>query len=427
MHARRQQAGVDRVLDVRHRRLVAGAVELGARPERVGLGARGGGDRRAGGVVRPDDLAVRVRRRPARRRPGVPARRLLERGGHRVAVRGRVAVEPVGALQQFVRRVGVDRRRRAVDLVVGRHDPGHVRVLHQALELLGVVVADVGVRGVRAAREPVVLLVVQREVLGGGRDLQVRRHGLAAQRLALVAVDERVRHRRRQVRVLAERLVGPAPARVTVHVHRRRPVREAAVVAGGGAQVVLPGAEQRLVEEPACLVGDRGRLLVDEARVPRHRRGEVHREARRLRVELALAARRRVRAKPVDAVLALAPVRVLLHAEPGDRGRVVRLQLLDLLAERHAGHQVSGALGERVARVQVERRGGRSRDGAGRRRGRGRIDRRGRRRRGLFRRLDHRDGGDEADRARGGQRLPRRRPRSAGAESAEPEPAEPGL
>ena len=149
-------------------------LSCGPGADREGLAAGCGRDLLAGGVVGP----ARAVAGPARRGPAV-------RGGavdvaDRAAVGGGVAGEAVGGLQELVDGVRIGRGRRAVDRVVGRHDAGHVGVLHQAGELLGVVVADVGVRGVRAAGMAAVLDVVQGVVLRRGRDLQVR--GLLAAR-----------------------------------------------------------------------------------------------------------------------------------------------------------------------------------------------------------------------------------------------------
>ncbi len=149
----------------------------------------------------------------------------------RPAVGGGVAAEAVGALRKLVGRVGVGWRGRAVDRVVRGHQAGHMRVLDQAPELGSVVIADVGVGGVGAARVPVVVDVVQRVVLRRGRDLQVAVNGLPVHRLALVAVDECTGHLRRQIGVLAEGLIGTPPARVAVQVDVGRPVGQGAVVA----------------------------------------------------------------------------------------------------------------------------------------------------------------------------------------------------
>lgn len=293
---------------------------------------------------------------PAGRRPVVTAGELPPVGAHRAAVGGDVPVESVGALGEFVGGVGVGDRRGAVDRVVRRHQARHVRVLDEVAELGGVVVAQIGVVDVRADAGAVVLDVVQRVVLGGGGDLQIARLRGAVRVVALVSVDELPGHLPDEVRVLAEGLVGAAPARVAVEVDGGRPVGEGTVVVGGGAEVVLPGAEERLVEEAADLVGDRGALLVHQVLVPGHGRGEVGREAGGVDPALHPAVVL-VGAELVDPVLALAPVRVLLDAQPGDGRAAVRAELLHLLLEGHPGHQVRGALLEGVVGVQVDRGG----------------------------------------------------------------------
>lgn len=192
-------------------------------------------------------------------------------------------------------------------------------------------------------------------MLGSGRDLEVGSLGLSVGRLALVAVDERAPQLRGQVWVLAERLVGSAPPRVAVHVHRRCPERQRPVIVLRGADVVLAHAPKGLVQKPPRLVRDRRRLRVDERRVPGHRRGEVGRKARRVN-PTADAAGVGVRAKRIDPVLPLAPIGVLLHTKARDRRGAVRAQLRDLLRKRHARDQVGGALLEGVGGVHVYRR-----------------------------------------------------------------------
>src|SRR6185437_10060704 len=110
----------------------------------------------------------------------------------------------------------------------------------------------------------------------------------------------------------AEGLVGAAPARVAVEVDGRRPERQRAVVARGRADVVLGHAPQRLVQLAADLVRDGRGLLVDERRIPGHRRGLVRWETGGVH-SAARPAVVRIRTEGVDAVLALAPIGVLLY------------------------------------------------------------------------------------------------------------------
>ena len=136
---------------------------------------------------------------------------------------------------------------------------------------------------------------------------------------ALHAADIGGAHLAGEERVLAERLLTAAPARVAEEVHVRGPEREAAVL------VALPGRAARLVELGAGLAGDDLALGLREGAV--ERRGEVH----RLRKDRGLAV-------AADAVQRLVPPRIGGQAEPRDRGGAVD-ELGAFLLQRHLRDQ----------------------------------------------------------------------------------------
>ena len=105
-------------------------------------------------------------------------------------------------------------------------------------------------------------------------------------------------------RILAERLLAAAPARVAEKVHVGRPEREAAV------NVALPAALAREVELRAPLAADDFALRLRERAVERRRQVRRLREDRRL----AVAA---------DAVQRLAPPRIGRQPDARHGGRVV--------------------------------------------------------------------------------------------------------
>src|SRR5207302_9134601 len=103
--------------------------------------------------------------------------------------------------------------------------------------------ADRALVGVRWEPLRVVLDVVERVVLGRRDGFQVAPAGSTIRGLALEPVDPRLAERAGQERVLPERFVDTAPARVAIDVDRGGEVEEAAVGAGLWAEIVLASPE----------------------------------------------------------------------------------------------------------------------------------------------------------------------------------------
>src|SRR6266480_8082860 len=169
---------------------------------------------------------------------------------------------------------------------------------------------------------------VHGEMLHGRDGLQVT--GI----VALQPADERHRDPAGEIGVLAVRLLASSPARVAKQVDVGRPDGEALIplVLAATVVVVMLGAK---------LVGDDRGHAEHETVVP------CRREADRLRKD-----GREPRAR--HSMEALVPPVVLGDAQPLDRRRAVH-HLRDFLLERHAPHEVSGALFERQAQILPRR------------------------------------------------------------------------
>ena len=192
---------------------------------------------------------------------------------------------------------------------------------------------------------PVALFVVDGIVLQRGGQLQVP--GI----IALRALHVGDRHSRGQPGVLAEGLPDPSPARIAADVDDRRAIDQPVVAqapAIGGNGDVLSLASRRLdlaldrrpvVVDGPPLVCDRGRDIVHEARVPRRRHADRHRE-------------HRGRLGPHDAVQALVPAVHRRNFQALDRRRGGPEQG-DLLGQRQLAEKIVHALVERLARIEI--------------------------------------------------------------------------
>ena len=255
----------------------------------------------------------------------------------------RPGVAPLAA-QHVAQQPVVDRDRDAVHRLVAEHERPATFSCHAfegrqepRPELSS---GDVGFAGVA----PALGLGVPREVLGGRQD-----RGRVVQTVTLVAAHHRRRELAQQVRVLAERLVDPAPAQVPRYAENRR------------EGPVHPGSRDLDSGGPSD--------ALDEVGVPARRHAELGREDRG-------ALEERV---PVDAVL----THQQRDAQPGARRQLVRLgealrrdvqdrsdvrgqhvvreslarvelhHLPDLLLHRHSLEEVGNALGDRSLGVAV--------------------------------------------------------------------------
>ena len=248
-----------------------------------------------------------------------------------------------------------------VDVVVGRHDGPGVRLLHRHLEREQ---EDV----VQLAPAQVHRPVVARPLAPGvARVVLERREEVPL--LSLQAADEAGAQDAHQVGVLAERLLGAAPAHVARDVEDRRQALVAAHAAG-----LAPDGLRRALDEvrvPGRAVGEGRREhrraaghQAHQALLVRHRgdpepgllaqellqpveRADAGARLDAVAAERAgdlpeavaegLLDRRRVRA-PGEVVLARAVLAVLGEEEPQ------RVHLRGLLLERHAGEEVARAL-----------------------------------------------------------------------------------
>ena len=253
--------------------------------------------------------------------------------GHRVPVAHDEALEAPLVAQHLAQQEPAARGGNAVDLVERGHHRRDAGV-HRGLEGRQVDVAQQALRDPRGVVVAAALRrAVARVVLRAGGDA-VRR----AVVVALEAADHRRGQHGREVRVLAEALGDPAPARVARDVHHRR---ERPVEAGRGR-----------------LLGGDGRAVRHQLRVPRRGLGERDREDRAVAVD-HVAAHQQRDAEPAlldrDALDLQARGRhdlVQHRAEPAlaqallERvgylaARGVDLhELADLLGERHAGQQL---------------------------------------------------------------------------------------
>ena len=181
---------------------------------------------------------------------------------HREVVGDDVAIEaPLVAedgRQQFVRCTARD----AVELVVGVHHRTQARRPDGRLERVEIHLEELTGGDVR--RRPVEATLrgpVPHEVLRRG-------HDPIAERFALEAAYEGVAHRRDEVRVLAERLLDPAPPRVATHIEHRRQ----ALVSTDRAHLGAHDARHPLDERWVPRAGEADRLGEDGG-APRHESG----------------------------------------------------------------------------------------------------------------------------------------------------------
>ena len=265
-------------------------------------------------------------------------------GVHVVPVGDDKAVKAQLAAQDVLERGPVDGKRRAVNGAVGRHDAAHARVdrlfERRQEHLAQLAVGHLRVAGVARADR----LAVADVVLGAGQDVLAVR-----EIIALKAPDDRRAHLARQVRILAERLVDPAPARVAAQAQHRR---ERPVQAVGGhlarrhlthriGYIGIKGAGR------CQLRREDGRVIVEAMAVNRvnaenHRNaqpGFLHRGLLNLARVVAQHMQERARAQARPAQRLLAPHDCIGHLN----------HLRGLLLQRHAGKQFFHARGHRFA------------------------------------------------------------------------------
>ena len=269
-----------------------------------------------------------------------PERRRLFRRRHQLvahvdvvdgpAVRDHVPVEAPLLAQDVQEQALAGRGRLAVDAVVGAHDGRHLPFLHEGAERGEVRLVEIALAGAGVEVVAVRLrAAVDREVLGGGDDLEVPRV------VSLQALHEGDTQPAREIRVLPVRLLPPPPARVAEDVDVGRPEGEALVAAA------LPLAHELVVLGPGLVRDDAGHLVHE-------RLVEGGGEADRLREDGGDAG-------PGHPVEALVPPLVGGHAQARDRRRLVR-ELGDLLLDAHPRHEVAGPGLEVEVGIQVGRR-----------------------------------------------------------------------
>ena len=235
--------------------------------------------------------------------------------------------------------------RGAVDRVVRGHDRRGLAFDDAGPEVRQEVLAEHPLAHGHVDLGPVALFVVDGIVLQRGGKLQVL--GI----VALRALHVRDRHPRRQPGVLAEGLPDPSPARIAADVDDRRAIDQPVVaqppaIRGDGdvlslasRRLDLPLDRRPVVVDRPPLVGDRGRDIVHEARVPRRRHADRHRE-------------HRGRLGPHDAVQALVPAVHRRDLQALDRRRGGPEQG-DLLRQRQLAEKIVHALVERFCRIEV--------------------------------------------------------------------------
>ena len=265
-------------------------------------------------------------------------------GVHVVPVGDDEAIKAQLAAQDVLERGPVDGKRRAVNGAVGRHDAAHARVdrlfERRQEHLAQLAVGHLRVAGVARADR----LAVADVVLGAGQDVLAVR-----EIIALKAPDDRRAHLARQVRILAERLIDPAPACVTAQAQHRR---ERPVQAVGGylarrhpahgiGHVRVPGAGRGQLRR------EDGRMVVEPVAVNRvdaedHRNaqpGFLDRSLLNFARFVAQHMQERARAQARPAQRLLAPHDCIGHLN----------HLRGLLLQRHTGKQFFHARGHRFA------------------------------------------------------------------------------
>ena len=174
----------------------------------------------------------------------------------REVVRDHVAVEPPLLAQDPGEELAIGRADDAVDLVVRVHHGADAADPNGCLERMEVHLPQLPRRD--AGRRP-----VHPAVRGAVPDEVLRRRDHAvAQRLALQPLHERDAHPGDEIRILAERLLGAAPARIAAHVE--------------------DGSEAVVRADRAHLAADRLGQRPGERRVPGARKADRLREDRRV-------------------------------------------------------------------------------------------------------------------------------------------------
>jgi hypothetical protein len=282
----------------------------------------------------------------------------------RAAVRHDEAVEPPGVAQRVRQLLGVLAGVRAVDAIVRAHDRAGPAVLHSHPKRGMVDLLHRALRRHHVDVTPQDLLVVRDEVLRGRDDVP-----------ALHSADLGDRLPPSQIRVLAERLRGPAPQRQSQDVDRRHqrdvvalaclfgPVRAAV----GPGQRGLPGGGEGGGVRP---LGDTGRTVTDaDGGVGQVERGDPQPGVRRNRSGVA-------------------------HG-PGLQRVADPVYDGDLLIQRHPGDQQPGALLGRNGGIHPGAIGGYAQRYGGDRAGRGgRLGRSGEGRQCQRENADGTDGSD---------------------------------
>ncbi len=164
-------------------------------------------------------------------------------------------------------------------------------------------------------------------VLGGRHEFQVPRI------LSLHSLHEFDAHARREVRILAVGLLTAPPTRIPKDIDVWRPERQALIAA-----VLL--APQCFLVFGARLIAYRGRLFTQQPGI--ERRGESDSLGKYGRGP-----------GPSHAVQGFVPPLVGRHTEAGNGRRIV-LKLRDLFLQRHARHQIGGALLKAASRVSID-------------------------------------------------------------------------
>ena len=244
---------------------------------------------------------------------------------HRAEVVGDEAVEAPLPAQHVGQQPAIHRGRHAVDGVVGRHHRLRLALHEAGLPVREPEVEQVALVDDRREVLPAGLDVVDREVLHGGGDLQVR------DVFALQALHVGDRHAAGQVGILAEDFLDAAPARIAADVDDRRAVDEPV----RRARAVLLGVVER-----ARLVGHGVGDLANQLGIP----GRAHRRRDR--------EQRRRLLRP-DAVQRLVPAAPRRDAEPR-QALVQVIELLRLLLDGQAADQVADARLDRLRRIAKE-------------------------------------------------------------------------
>src|SRR5665213_1176953 len=153
---------------------------------------------------------------------------------------------------------------------------------------------------------------------------QVTRFRFAVHRLSLVAIHKCSFHMRCQVRIFAKGFIGSPPARIPVHVDGWRPVSQVTIIITRFSKIILTLIKERLIQEAACLIRYRFCFLIDKFRVPAHSSSKIYREAGGtgsavctpfMVLRLAIM---QVTKHGVYPMLALTPIKILVHSQPGN-------------------------------------------------------------------------------------------------------------